>query len=285
LNDTNALYEPLIERDLAAIPAAARAFAQQHSVDALWIAVARFAVLAYAPSQHAKRAVLACRAAHHLREELGERWLDMIIECARYASASRLPWSEPPILDPPASDDGAIPDLRAIIDANDRFAAERWLAANLASAHDELRKFAKGDAVLMLDAAIALEAQLGEKGRYALLRMVLLELLTPTDDPTEPLEVLIDHAIEAKGSIESVRDVLIAAARKRPGESPQTTDNRQPTTANTNGLRPYVLAGDYAQTLLTHAIARTLPVRVAELLAAVHHNLEHGESFAEWSFA
>jgi hypothetical protein len=101
VSDTSALYEPLIERDLAAIPAAARAFADAHSPDDLWIAVTRFAVLAYVPSQHAKRAVMACRAAHDLREELGERWIDMIIECARYAAESRPPWSEPPILDPP----------------------------------------------------------------------------------------------------------------------------------------------------------------------------------------
>ena len=67
------LYEPLIERELDAIPAAAHAFAAEHSEDELWIAVTRFAVLAYAPSQHAKRAVMACRAAHEVRDELGER--------------------------------------------------------------------------------------------------------------------------------------------------------------------------------------------------------------------
>src|SRR5688572_14827187 len=92
VSDTSALYEPLIERELAAIPAAARAFAAEHSADDLWIAVTRFAVLAYAPSQHAKRAVMACRAAHDLRDALGDRWLDMIIECARYAAESRQPW-------------------------------------------------------------------------------------------------------------------------------------------------------------------------------------------------
>jgi hypothetical protein len=50
-------------------------------------------------------------------------------------------------------------------------------------------------------------------------------------------------------------------------------------------LPPYPLARDYAQTLLAHAIAHKLPLRAGEFLAAVHHNLEHGESFAEWSFA
>ncbi|HKR65747.1 MAG TPA: hypothetical protein VJZ00_18600, partial [Thermoanaerobaculia bacterium] len=115
----NALYEPLIERDLDAFPAAARAFLESHSPDELWIAVARFAVLAYAPSQHAKRAVMAVRAAHDMREAMGERWTELVIECARYAAQSRQPWSEPPLLDPPAIDETQPRDreeLRAAIE-------------------------------------------------------------------------------------------------------------------------------------------------------------------------
>jgi hypothetical protein len=50
-------------------------------------------------------------------------------------------------------------------------------------------------------------------------------------------------------------------------------------------LEPYRLARDYAQALIAHSVARTLPARADEFLRAVHHNLEHGESFAEWSFA
>jgi hypothetical protein len=51
-------------------------------------------------------------------------------------------------------------------------------------------------------------------------------------------------------------------------------------------LAPYRLARDYAQTLLAHHYARRLPPELAEqLLHAVHHNLQHGESFADWSFA
>jgi hypothetical protein len=55
--------------------------------------------------------------------------------------------------------------------------------------------------------------------------------------------------------------------------------------ASRDALAPYPLARDYAQTLIAHSIAHTLPARQQEFLAAVHHNLEHGESFAEWSFA
>lgn len=277
MSDTSALYAPLIERDLAAIPAAARAFAEQHSADELWIAIARFAVLAYAPSQHAKRAVMACRAAHDVREELGERWLEMIVECARYAAESRPPWSEPPILDPPQGNEPI--DLHAAIAANDRLAAEHWLASHLDEAPEELRSFAKGDAVLMLDTALALEQLLGEKGRYALLRMVIAEILIESEDEVpEPIEVLIDRAIAEKGSIESVTGVFMAVRNAGVPPAERAASSPPP-------LAPYPLARDYAQTLIAHAIARKLPVRAGEFLAAVHHNLEHGESFAEWSFA
>ncbi|MDP9194114.1 MAG: hypothetical protein M3P06_20650 [Acidobacteriota bacterium] len=285
MSDTSALYEPLIERDLAAIPAAARAFAAEHSADELWIAVTRFAVMAYAPSQHAKRAVMACRAAHDVREELGERWIDMIVECARYAAESRLPWSEPPILDPPHVEAGQprdVAELRAAIAANDRHRAERWLAARLEDAHEDLRAVAKGDALLMLDTAIALEALLGEKGRYALLRMVIAELLIESEDVDEPIETLIDQAIAENGSIDSVRNVFVRNA----GVSPAgPAASRRRGLALSMPLIPYPLARDYAQTLIAHSIAHKLPARERELLAAVHHNLEHGESFAEWSFA
>jgi hypothetical protein len=296
VSDTSALYEPFIERDLAAIPAAARAFADAHSADELWIAVTRFAVLAYAPSQHAKRAVMACRAAHDVREELGERWIDMIVECARYAAESRQPWSEPPILDPPHVDDAQprdVDELRAAIDANDRHRAERWLAARLDDAHEDLRSVAQGDALLMLDTAIALEALLGEKGRYALLRMVIVELLAETEDVDEPIETLIDRAIADRGAVDSVRKVFVrnagvppagsAASRRRP---PGVAARDAATSAGEDaGVPMYPLARDYAQTLIAHAIAHKLPARQQEFLAAVHHNLEHGESFAEWSFA
>lgn len=49
--------------------------------------------------------------------------------------------------------------------------------------------------------------------------------------------------------------------------------------------KPYRLARDYAQTLIAHAFAPRLTYRADEFLAAVHHNLEHGENYAEWSFA
>jgi hypothetical protein len=241
----NELYTPLLERDLEAIPAAARAFAAASSVDALWSAVARFAVLAGAPTQHAKRAVMACRATHALRGELGDRWLEMIIECARYAAESRLPWSEPPILD--AIDASSWPPLEAV----------------------DARGDARGDARLMLDAARGLAPLLGGSWLPALQRLVMSEMREPPPDEDEELP------LDPAGAPDSVQAVLWRAAAL-------------PEMRAASGwpLDPYPLARDYAQTLLAHFYARRLPDDEAgALLAAVHHNLAHGESFAAFAFA
>jgi hypothetical protein len=239
----NDLYEPLLERDLDAIARTTRAFAASHSAEDLWIAIARFAVLAYAPSQHAKRAVLACRATHALRAELGDRWLDMIVECARYAAESRPPWSEPPIFE--SLDTSSWPSLDSI-DAN-------------------------GDALLMLDCVRALLPLLGEKGLPALQRMVMQEL------PGEESDGELDPA----GTPDSVQRVFwkAAALPELPADDLAKRDARP-------RLEPYPLARDYAQTLLAHFYARRLPdEEAAALLAAVHHNLAHGDSYADFSFA
>src|ERR1700709_1574540 len=125
------LYDPLIARDLAAIPGAVRRFRESHSPEETFLAVARFALLAYAPSQHAKHALLACLAVHDLREELGDRFDEAVTELAIYAAGSRQPWSEPPILQTPpvdAAQPGDLAELLAAIEAADRHRAERWLA-------------------------------------------------------------------------------------------------------------------------------------------------------------
>ena len=176
-------YEPLIERDLDAIPAAARAFSREHSVNDLYLSVARFAVLAYAPSQHSKRAVMACRAAYEVREVCGDRWIDIVIECARYAAESRQPWSEPPIFEPSAED---LPS------------------------REELERDAGDDAMLMIETAFALIPILGEKGEAALIRMPQMELEAPQTRSQElPVETLVDRVIASRGSIESVQAYLV----------------------------------------------------------------------------
>ena len=245
------LYEPLIERDLGAIPDAVRAFLDEHSPHDLFLAVARFAVLAYSPSQHSKRAVMACRAAWDLRDAFAARWPDVLTECARYAAEARRPWSEPPILDALESPD-----------------------------EDELRAKVTGDALLMFDTAQALIPILGEKGKAALLRMPVEELEadpTPAPDPASPIEQLIEAVVQSNGAIDTVREVFIWSARHRDAA-------QQPSNPATQQPPIYKFARDYANTLIAHATP--LPPQLRDrFLAAVHHNLAHGESFAEWSLA
>jgi hypothetical protein len=274
---TAALYEPLVERDATGFRAAARAYLQSSSEEELWVAVTRFAVLAYAPSQHGKRAVMACRAAWDMRAALADRWPEMISACAEYAAASRQPWSEPPILDPPPPTDAepALDELRGAIVADDRLRAERWLSARIHDCERDLRTVARGDAVLMLDAALALLPLLGEHGRFALFRMVVHELFEPGDHPCEPLPLLVDRAVEEKGAVDAVRSVLVAIAAVDDAAHDQREQGPP--------LEPYPLARDYAQTLIAHSFAPRLSHRTEQFLTAVHENLEHGESYADWA--
>jgi hypothetical protein len=264
------LYEPLIERDFDAFRPIAHAFAESRSVEELWLAVTRFAVLAYAPSQHAKRAVAACLAAHDALD------IEMIIECARYASESRQPWSEPPMLDPPEPSSPDVAELREAMREGDRVRAERWLSARLDDADAALWDVVHCDARLMLDTAVGLTPLLGEKGRYALLRMPVWELMADPHarDEDAPVETLIARAVEANGSPDAVTAVFYRTA----GVPPAVPAASSPPA--------YRLARDYAQTLIAHHHARRLPPGLAQqLLHAVRYNLEHGESFADWSFA
>src|SRR5258708_12926861 len=173
----NPFYEALIERDAAQARIAA---ADVHGQER-FLSVARFAVLAYAPSQHGKHALLACLAAYELREELGPRYDDVLLECAIYAAESRQPWSEPPILEPPAPNDGAPEGF------HDRLAAERWLSRrwhNDGFARDYFREAVHdfedlGHSLIVANAAWKLAALLGEQGRHAVLRTGLWDMPPP----------------------------------------------------------------------------------------------------------
>ncbi|HEX9164119.1 MAG TPA: hypothetical protein VF980_20615 [Thermoanaerobaculia bacterium] len=305
-SEVSALYEKFIERDLDAIPAAIRTFRESHSSDDLFLAVARFAILAYAPSQHAKHAVLACLSAHELRDAYGERWDDLLIECARYAAESRQPWSEPPLLDPPAIEPDQPRDvdaLRAAIASRDRLAGERWLAARLDDenlphdlftvAADEFEDL--GHKLIVARAAWKLAGILGEKGRYAALRIAVWEL---TSNPgqryvergggtSDLLRHLADNAVADKGSLESMHLVFLYHAAMNTPVFERVCDylGSQPLRSPESELPAvteppvYRLARDYAQCL------NAFTLDDERVRAAAAWNLEHAPSFADWSFA
>jgi hypothetical protein len=135
------LYEPLIGRDLPAVPDAIRAFREEHSSADLFSATARFAVLSFAPTQHGKQALESIVAAHDVALP-GVAGDELLAECAIYASMARLPWSEPPIADPPSGVHRpiSIEELRAAVRSRDRLSAERWIASHMGDT-DFARKF------------------------------------------------------------------------------------------------------------------------------------------------
>jgi hypothetical protein len=301
------LYEALLERDEAATRRAVEDFGDDHE---LFLAVARFAVLAYAPSQHAKHAFLACLAAYDLREELGASYREMLTECAIYAGGSRQPWSEPPILDPSQVEEA--PDLDAAIRDGDRLAAERWLSFHLDDPDLEQSYFEAasrdfedlGQKLIVSRAAWRLVPILGIKGKFALLRAgvwewtayrgeTYVERGAPADRDAL-ISRLVADVIEEHGSLIATHNLfLLDAALGTPVEgrvvdylcSTDTPVCAAPDAqTGVSVLHPYRLARDYAQTLIAHAVATRIP-KARAMLGAVHENLEQSSGFEEWSFA
>jgi hypothetical protein len=314
-------YEPLIERDLAAIPATVAEFRSGHSAAETWTAVTRFAVLAFAPSQHSKHALLCCLSAWDLRDELGDHFDDAIVQCAVYASASRQPWSEPPMLDPPKlepNQPGDLDELRAAIASSDRLRAERWLAKRFCDsdfAHDYFLAASDdfedlGHKLIVASAAWRLASLLGEKGRYAMLRAGVWEMVALGGGESEVggrsldldslCNALVANVIANDGDIVSAHalflfdaalqtndDAVIARVANHLSDiqSP-TPDTRHPTPE----LPVYRYARDYGACLKAHAVATRLRPRFPNadfdgMLAAAHRNLETAPSFEEMAFA
>ena len=304
---TSELYEPLIERNLNAIPAAVRAYRDEHGSDETFLAVARFAVLAYAPSQHAKHALLCCLAVHDLRETVPHIFDALVTECAIYAASSRQPWSEPPMLTPPAVDD--VPPT-----FDDRVSAERWLAARLDSPTLERDYFDAathdfddfGHKLIISLAAWRLSTILGEQGRYATLRIGLWEDCAYGGPRYEEKGVvaadlrerLVARMVAEQGSLESAHAVfLFDAAMQAPefarhrtldylanvatGFSPAIDGPAERDVATS--VPVYRFARDLGECVIAHAIA--LRLNAPEIVAAAHYNLQHAPSLEEWSFA
>ena len=292
-------YDPLIERDLPATARAVREFCASHGAEEGWKAVARFAVLAYAPAQHAKHALLCCLSAWEIRDLLGERFVDALVECAAYAATSRQPWSEPPILDPPP------PDPAAKLRGADRLEAERWLATRFdpaeyfAVAADDFEDL--GHKLIVANAAFKLANLLGEKGRYAALRVGVWEMTAYSGGPYRErgggvtMEQLADNMVAGGGDIESAHAVFLYDSALETGQEKRVGDYLsqlpvagcplpvgQPATGNRQ-LPIYRYARDCGAYLKSHAVARRRGID--RIIAAAWHNLQYGPSLEAFSFA
>lgn len=307
------LYEPLLERDESGIRNAIREFRRDHTSDELFATVARFAVLAYAPSQHGKHSVLCCLSAYEARDILGEQFDDVLTECAIYAAASRQPWSEPPITDPPPIDrdqPGDAGELRACIDAGDHLRAERWLARRLDDpnlSRDLFRVAADdfedlGHKLIMAVAAWRLAAIFGEQGRYATLRIAVWEM-TAYRGPryvesglAAANEQVIGNMVACGGDVISAHGVFLLDAALQTGDEEVIRRVRDSLGAaasrgeESGGEPPhspkdpvYRLARDYGACLKSLSVARRLGDD--RIIAAARYNLEHAPSFEEFTLA
>ena len=276
-----------------------RELCASHGSEEAWKAVARFAVLAYAPAQHAKHALLCCLSAWEIRDLLGDRFDDALVECAIYAATSRQPWSEPPILDPPP------PDPAARLRGADRLEAERWLATSFDGSHyfevatDDFEDL--GHKLIVANAAYKLANLLGEKGRYAALRVGVWEMAAyggaryVERGGSVTMDQLADNMVANRGDIESAHAVFLydaameAGRERRVGDwlsaltRPSATLSRNAGEGRGEGLPIYRYARDCGSYLKSHAIARRRGIE--RIIPAAWDNLEHGPSLEAFSFA
>ena len=257
--------------------------------------MARFAVLAYAPSQHAKHAVICCRSAWDIREDLGDLFDDVVTECAIYAAASRQPWSEPPITDPPALDSkqrGDVEELRECVATGDRLRGERWLAKRYRDA-DFLRDYFAvasddyedlGHKLIVAVTASKLAAVFGEHGAYATLRIGIWEMTAYHGDSKPPAGDVVANMIANRGDVESAHAVWhYDALRESRVPSPQS-EKRDWGLGTGDFPKPlYRLARDYGAYLKSFSVAKRLGDE--RIIAAAKYNLDHAPSFEEFSFA
>jgi hypothetical protein len=293
------LFEPLLERDEPAIRRAIIDYRRSHTSEELFRTIAHFAVLAYAPSQHSKHAMISCLSAWELREDLGSRWDDLLAECAIYAAASRQPWSEPPITDPPALEPGQrgdIDELRESVAALDRLRGERWLSSRYRD-----RDFARDFFTVATDdfedlghkLIIAVTAWKLAKifPPFAVLRTAIWEMTAYRGDARSPVtDDVVERMIANRGEMESAHAVFLYDAARETGDaeifrrvagSRLPVPGHEPGTGNRQPI--YRLARDCGGYLKSCIVAKRLgDARIAE---AAKYNLDHASSFEDFSFA
>lgn len=307
------LYDPLLERDEAGIRAAIHEFRGSHTSGELSAAIARFAVLVYAPSQHGKHAMICCLSAYEAREQLGDRYDDTLAECAIYAAASRQPWSEPPITVPPPlapGQRGDLEELRECVDTSDRLRAERWLAKREADADLERDLFVAatddfedlGHKLIVAVTASKLAAIFGGEARYATLRTAIWEMTAyrgPRYIETgreADAQRLIDNMVASCGDVISAQAVFLLDAALQTGQAEVIRRVRDYLDSSVAGSAAvtlpaggpaatsvYRLARDYGAYLKSLSVAKRLGDE--RIIAAARYNLDHAPSFEDFGLA
>lgn len=315
------LLEPLLERDEDAIRAAIGTLVQAGELSAVADAVLQFALLAHAPSLHARSALLAVVASRGIALPDAAREA-LLCELAIYSAATRRPWSEPPIFEEPRaigdSSDAVVLDA---IDAGDRETVEAWLAALRNAPQFRARLAAGAVAALSRNAesvvvTAACESLLGDVDVHAepaILRVIASEWTAADAAASSNREergrlasLLAERSVASGGDVFVSRSLLQldaamqlrawgaadAATRAVASiEVPAVDDAAsQNAASHSSGPPVYRLARDFASWLL---LTRAAPRLVAEfpstdfdrVLAAAEENAKHGAAYEEWSLA
>ena len=246
--------------------------------------------------------MISCLAAWELREDLGSRWDELLAECAIYAAASRQPWSEPPITDPPALEPGQrgdIDELRESVAALDRLRGERWLASRYRD-----RNFARDFFTVATDdfedlghkLIVAVTAWKLAKifPPFPTLRTAIWEMTAYRGDARSPVtHDVIERMIANRGEMESAHAVFLYDAARETGDEEIMKRVGVPLTLHplpargerdgVRGFQPYRLARDCGGYLKSCVVSKRLgDARIAE---AAKYNLDHASSFEDYSFA
>lgn len=130
------LLEPLLVRDDEGIASSVSAQISEAGFPSALAQVAQFAILAYAPDQRARAALLSLEALGVIADRLPAELRSLqLIEMARMSADARRPWSEAPITTAPVTTTADARDdaLQRAVIQRDRLAVERWIAHNCTS--------------------------------------------------------------------------------------------------------------------------------------------------------
>ncbi|HLJ73489.1 MAG TPA: hypothetical protein VKU62_02805 [Thermoanaerobaculia bacterium] len=242
--------------------------------------------------------MICCMSAWDVRDEAGDRWDDLLTECAIYSAASRQPWSEPPIGDPPALEAGQrgdIDELREAVASGDRLRGERWLARRYRD-RDFPRDFftVATDDFEDLGHKLIIAVNAWRLSQifppYPTLRPAIREMTSYRGDARSPVTAdVVEKMIANQGDIESAHAVFLYDAAlqtkdreiiARVGPASAGHDRLKPVHTQ---VEPYRLARDCGGYLKSFAVAKRLGD--ARIVEAAKYNLDHAPSLEDFSFA
>lgn len=283
------LYSALLQRETELLPAIIDRISDDASPESVWLHLSRFALLAAAPTEHSRHALLATLEAKSYADDPSLFRL-ALLSVAKYLSVSRLPWSEAPILEPlqPVGD-VTMDSLVSAAKENRRVDLERGLdvamsdvtvlfaAARLVDDELEHQSIVAGYVHRLIDERPDL--------RREAIRAIAVDWLgagnTPTAPEPPPVIEAAEKYIGSNGDVEWMHALLAADARMPSRRIPIDADVR---------TIDYDLARDYAAAFLAVPVAHRLshligdPLR-SRIIDAALLNLSSGPSYAEWLFA